>query len=80
MSHLSWQGGLHHIKHDAEGGSGEYDNGIPVCLDCHAEIESKSNMGRGFTPTGTVCLTASAGASRAALALWCNVGASERQH
>ncbi len=41
---------LHHIKPEAEGGSGDYDNGIPVCLDCHAEIESKSNMGRGFTP------------------------------
>src|SRR5262249_17513502 len=25
------------------------DNGIPVCFDCHAEIESKSNMGRGFS-------------------------------
>jgi hypothetical protein len=41
---------IHHIVPDAEGGSGEYDNGIPVCLDCHAEIESKSNMGRRFTP------------------------------
>ncbi len=40
---------IHHIEPDAGGGSGEYDNGIPVCLDCHAEIESHSNMGRGFT-------------------------------
>ena len=40
---------IHHIVPEAEGGSGEYDNGIPVCLDCHAEIESKSNMGRRFT-------------------------------
>lgn len=40
---------IHHIVPEAEGGSGEYDNGIPVCLDCHAEIESRSNMGRRFT-------------------------------
>ena len=40
---------IHHIVPDSEGGCGEYDNGIPVCLDCHAEIESKSNMGRRFT-------------------------------
>jgi hypothetical protein len=40
---------IHHIIPDADGGSGEYENGIPVCLDCHAEIESHSNMGRGFT-------------------------------
>jgi hypothetical protein len=41
---------IHHIVPESEGGSGDYDNGIPVCLDCHAEIESKSNMGRRFTP------------------------------
>jgi hypothetical protein len=40
---------IHHIVPEAEGGSGEYFNGIPVCLDCHAEIESKSNMGRSFS-------------------------------
>jgi HNH endonuclease len=41
---------IHHITPEAEGGTGKYDNGIPVCLDCHARIESKSNMGRSFTP------------------------------
>jgi HNH endonuclease len=41
---------LHHIVPDANGGPGDYENGIPVCLDCHAEIESRSNMGRKFTP------------------------------
>jgi hypothetical protein len=41
---------IHHIEPAAQGGSGRYDNGIPVCLDCHAEIESRSNMGRRFTP------------------------------
>jgi hypothetical protein len=41
---------IHHIIAEAENGPGTYENGIPVCLDCHAEIESRSNMGRRFTP------------------------------
>jgi hypothetical protein len=41
---------IHHIEPAADGGSGDFENGLPVCLDCHAEIESKSNMGRRFTP------------------------------
>jgi hypothetical protein len=40
---------IHHIIPESEDGSGDYENGIPVCLDCHARIESKSNMGRSFT-------------------------------
>lgn len=40
---------IHHIVPQANGGTGDYENGIPVCLDCHAEIESHSNMGRSFT-------------------------------
>ena len=40
---------IHHIVPDSEGGGGDYDNGIPVCLDCHAEIESRSTMGRSFS-------------------------------
>src|SRR5687768_566859 len=40
---------IHHIIPDSEGGAGTAENGIPVCLDCHAEIESKSNMGRRFS-------------------------------
>lgn len=40
---------IHHIVPDAKGGTGDYDNGIPVCLDCHAEVESRSNMGRRFS-------------------------------
>ena len=40
---------IHHIIPQAEGGDGSYENGIPVCLDCHAEIESRSNMGRSFS-------------------------------
>lgn len=41
---------LHHIIPKAEGGPDTIENAIPVCLDCHAEIESRSNMGRRFTP------------------------------
>ena len=41
---------IHHIIPEAEEGPGTYENGLPVCLDCHAEIESRSNMGRRFTP------------------------------
>ena len=51
---LRWRGrnlGIHHIEPAAEGGQGTLENGIPVCFDCHAEIESKSNMGRRFTPS-----------------------------
>ena len=40
---------IHHIVPKSKAGSGEFSNGIPVCLDCHAEIESTSNMGRSFT-------------------------------
>ena len=40
---------IHHLHPDAEGGSGDFENGIPVCLNCHAEIESESNMGRKFS-------------------------------
>lgn len=40
---------LHHIHPRADGGSDAIENAIPVCLDCHAEIESRSNMGRHFS-------------------------------
>jgi hypothetical protein len=40
---------LHHIHPRADGGSDAIENAIPVCLDCHAEIESRSNMGRRFS-------------------------------
>lgn len=49
---LRWCGSrihLHHIHPRAEGGRDDIDNAIPVCLDCHAEIESRSNMGRHFS-------------------------------
>jgi hypothetical protein len=40
---------IHHIIPSVNDGPGTYENGIPVCLDCHAEVESRSNMGRAFT-------------------------------
>jgi len=40
---------LHHIHARADGGADDIENAIPVCLDCHAEIESRTNMGRQFT-------------------------------
>jgi hypothetical protein len=41
---------IHHIIAEANDGLGSYENGIPVCLDCHAEVESKSTMGRQYSP------------------------------
>ena len=29
---------IHHIVQKADGGSDEFDNAIPLCLDCHAEM------------------------------------------
>ena len=40
---------LHHIIPRAQDGPDEIDNAIPVCLDCHAEIESRGNLGRQFS-------------------------------
>jgi HNH endonuclease len=43
----------HHIVPEGQGGSHEFDNCIPLCLDCHAEVESynpRHPIGRKFTP------------------------------
>ena len=40
---------LHHIRPRSEGGSDDIENAIPVCFDCHAEIESTGPRGRRFT-------------------------------
>jgi len=40
---------IHHIVPEAKNGPGTRENAMPVCLDCHADIESRSNMGRRFT-------------------------------
>ena len=31
---------IHHIEQEAEGGQSTCDNGVPVCFDCHAEVNS----------------------------------------
>ncbi len=31
---------LHHIEQDADGGASTFENGLPVCFDCHAEVNS----------------------------------------
>jgi hypothetical protein len=31
---------LHHIKQKSDGGEDSYENCIPLCLDCHAEVKS----------------------------------------
>ena len=33
-----------HIIAEAEGGSNEFDNGIPLCFDCHQEVGSYNNQ------------------------------------
>jgi hypothetical protein len=40
---------IHHITPQAADGQGDYDNGIPLCLDCHAEVSASRNMGRQFS-------------------------------
>ena len=31
---------VHHIKQEAQGGSNDLENAIPLCLDCHAEVQA----------------------------------------
>lgn len=43
---------LHHIKQVAEGGEDTYENCIPLCLDCHAEVKAydpKHPKGKRYT-------------------------------
>jgi hypothetical protein len=43
---------LHHIKQSSEGGEDSYENCLPLCLDCHAEVKaynSKHPKGRKYT-------------------------------
>ncbi len=45
---------VHHIVPEADGGTDDIDNGIPLCFDCHAEVESYNTRhprGRKFTAT-----------------------------
>ena len=43
---------LHHIKQVTDGGDDNYDNCIPLCFDCHAEVKAynpKHPKGRKYT-------------------------------
>ena len=43
---------LHHMHHRADGGSDDIDNAIPLCFECHAEVNHYSDShprGRKFT-------------------------------
>jgi hypothetical protein len=43
---------VHHIVAEAEGGSNDFDNAIPLCFDCHAEVrqyDPKHPKGIHFT-------------------------------
>jgi hypothetical protein len=42
----------HHIVPEGQGGSNEFDNCMPLCLDCHAEVDSynpRHPIGRKFS-------------------------------
>lgn len=48
---------VHHIKPHAEGGSDTFENAIPLCFDCHAEVgqyNSKHPKGIKFTESELV--------------------------
>jgi hypothetical protein len=43
---------VHHIEQKADEGADEPDNGIPLCLDCHAEVKAynpRHPIGRNFS-------------------------------
>ncbi|QIB69296.1 HNH endonuclease [Aminipila butyrica] len=40
---------VHHIKEKKRGGTDELDNLIPVCIQCHSAIHTKTDMTRAFT-------------------------------
>ena len=45
---------LHHIVAEADGGPDTYDNCIPLCFNCHAEVRAydpRHPKGRRFTPS-----------------------------
>jgi hypothetical protein len=45
---------IHHIVPEAHGGKSSFDNGLPVCFDCHAEVNSYNDQhprGRKFRPS-----------------------------
>lgn len=40
---------VHHIIKQSDGGTDDIDNLIPVCIDCHSSIHTKTYMTRNFT-------------------------------
>jgi len=40
---------VHHIVEQAEGGTDEIDNLIPVCLTCHSDVHTHTKLTRRFT-------------------------------
>ncbi len=45
---------IHHIEQKADGGSDDFDNAIPLCLDCHAEMGSTDShhpIRKAYTPS-----------------------------
>ncbi|MEE3808578.1 HNH endonuclease [Lysinibacillus fusiformis] len=40
---------VHHIREKAEGGTDDLDNAIPLCIECHASVHTKSKMTKNFT-------------------------------
>lgn len=43
---------IHHIKAQADGGNNTFENAIPLCFDCHAEVrqyDPRHPKGVGFS-------------------------------
>lgn len=40
---------VHHIREKADGGTDDFDNLIPVCIECHASIHTKTKMTQNFS-------------------------------
>lgn len=40
---------VHHIREKSQGGTDELDNLIPVCIQCHSGIHTKTHMTKSFT-------------------------------
>lgn len=40
---------IHHIIEEADGGTNDPDNLIPICISCHADVHTKTQLCRRFT-------------------------------
>lgn len=41
---------VHHIVEQADGGTDDFDNLIPICITCHSSVHTKTHMTRNFSP------------------------------